>query len=220
MPFFQYRARDKRGALVTGAMEAATLEALETSLGAMGLIPIKVELRGRKRPAWFPDIKDLFHQISQQELVLFSRQLATLFSAGVPLTRAFFTLESQMANPRLIAVIKAVREDVEGGSSFSAALARHPLVFTELYSNMVAAGEAGGILDEVLDRLSFMLEKNAENKAKVKSATLYPKIVVGAIVAAVIVLMNFVIPKFAQLYASFKVELPLPTRMLIFMSNT
>ena len=116
-------------------------------------------------------------------------------------------------------MIKAVREDIEGGSTFSAALSKHPKVFPELYSTMVVVGKALGILDSVLDRLAFMLEKNAANRAKGKAATMYPKIVVGAIIAAVVVIMKFVIPKFAQLYASFKVELPLPTRILIGLSN-
>ncbi|MBI5237561.1 MAG: type II secretion system F family protein [Deltaproteobacteria bacterium] len=218
MPFFQYRARDKNGALITGTLEAADLPAIEAALGSRGLIPIKVTA---KSSAQFklPDIAKYFQTIPHQDLILFSRQLATLFAAGVPLTRSLFTLESQMRNAMFVSVIKAVREDVEGGSTFSAALSKHPKVFPELYSNMVVAGEAGGILDSVLDRLAFMLEKNAENRAKVKAATLYPKIVVAAILAAVVIIMKFVIPKFAQLYASFKVELPLPTRILIRLSG-
>ncbi len=218
MPFFQYRARDKNGALITGTLEASDITATEAALGSRGLIPIKVTA---KSPAPFklPNMAGWFQTIPHQDLILFSRQISTLFAAGVPLTRSLFTLESQMRNAMFVSVIKAVREDIEGGSTFSAALAKHPKVFPELYSNMVVAGEAGGILDSVLDRLAFMLEKNAENRAKVKAATLYPKIVVGAIFAAVVVIMKFVIPKFAQLYGSFKVELPLPTRILIRLSG-
>ncbi|MBI5454732.1 MAG: type II secretion system F family protein [Deltaproteobacteria bacterium] len=219
MPSFQYRARDRQGVLVVGNMDAASKTELETSLDKMGLIPISVAAGGRKA-ALSPFMDALFKQkVNERDIILFSRQLSTLFGAGVPLTRALFTLERQIQSKEFVEIVKKIREDVEGGSSFSAAIARHPKVFGELYANMIEAGEAGGILDNVLDKLAFMFEKNAENRAKVKAATLYPKIVLGAIVIAVVILMNFVIPKFAKLYESFKVELPLPTRILIKASN-
>lgn len=219
MSFFRYRARDRYGALVTGSLEAPDTASLEAALDRMGLIPIKVKAISAILPG-LPDIRGFFRKPPEEEIILFSRQLATLFAAGVPLTKALVTLEGQTSAKEFAVVIKKVREDIEGGSSFSAALARHPLYFTELYSNMAAAGEAGGILESVLDRLAFMLEKNAENRAKVKSATLYPKIVVGAIVIALVILMNFVVPRFAALYTSFKIELPLPTRILVIISNS
>jgi type II secretory pathway component PulF len=218
MPSFQYRARDRQGALVTGSLEADNRASLEAALDKMGLIPIKVS---SAKKALFKglDLKALFAKVPQNEIILFSRQLATLFGAGVPLTRALFTLESQATHSAFMQVIRSVREEVEGGATFASALSKHPEVFPEIYTNMVEAGEAGGILDNVLDRLATMFERNADNASKVKSATLYPKIVFGAIVVAVIVLMNFVIPKFSKLYASFDVELPLPTRVLIFISD-
>lgn len=213
MPLFRYRARDRAGALVTGSLEADNKALLETSLDKMGLIPISV---AEGRPSFqLPDIKKYFEKAEQTDVILFSRQLATLFSAGIPLTKALSTLERQFKSPAFTDILRRLRNDIEGGSSFAAALAKHPKVFPEIYSNMVEAGEAGGILDSVLDRLALMFEKNAENKAKVKSATLYPKIVVGAIVVAIIILMNFVVPRFAKLYAGFNVDLPLPTRLLI-----
>lgn len=220
MPFFQYRARDRQGALVTGSLEAVDTASLEAALDKMGLIPIKVVKAGGRPVGLNLDfLKKFTEAVPQEELIIFSRQLATLFGAGVPLTRALSTLEKQSRNRKFSATIKAIREDVEGGSSFARALGRHPMVFSELYANMVEAGEAGGILEPVLERLATMLEKSSENRSKVRSATLYPKIVIGAIVIAVVILMNFVVPKFARLYASFKVELPLPTRMLISISN-
>jgi len=218
MPFFKYRARDREGSLVTGRLEAEDTAALEEALDSMGLIPISVS-SSNKASSGRSRLKRLFEQIPQKDIILFSRQLATLFAAGVPLTRALGTLEKQVSTDAFREVIKKVREDVEGGGTFSAAIARHPKVFPELYAHMVEAGEAGGILDEVLDRLAFMLERASENRAKVKSAMLYPKIVLGAIVVAIVVLMTFVIPKFSKMYASFKVPLPLPTRMLIALSN-
>ncbi|MBI2413980.1 MAG: type II secretion system F family protein [Deltaproteobacteria bacterium] len=219
MPSFQYRARDRQGVLVVGNMDAASRTELETSLDKMGLIPISVAAGGRKA-ALSPFMNALFKQkVSERDIILFSRQLATLFGAGVPLTRALFTLERQIQSKEFVDIVRRIREDVEGGSSFSGAIAKHPKVFGELYANMIEAGEAGGILDNVLDKLALMFEKNAENRAKVKAATLYPKIVLGAIVIAIVILMNFVIPKFAKLYESFKVDLPLPTRILIKASN-
>ncbi len=219
MPFFSYRARDRNGALVTGRLEGASSEEIEASLDRMGLIPIRVSPERSLRGLKIVDLGSLFRRVSDEDLILFSRQLATLFSAGIPLTTALYTLEAQMENPEFVKVIRGVREAVEEGSSLAGALARYPKVFPELFVNMVEAGEAAGILDNVLDRLAFMLEKSAENRSKVKSATLYPKIVIAAIFVAVVILMNFVIPKFAQLYKSFDVPLPLPTRMLIALSE-
>lgn len=217
MPFFSYRARNRAGALVTGRVEAATRTAAETNIDRMGLIPISVQ--PSRKTIELPDINSLLQTITPQDAILFSRQLATLFAAGIPLTRALFTLEMQLSSKKLAAIIKTVREDVEGGATFANALKKHPHVFDETYYSMVEAGEAGGILDNILERLASMKERVAEINSKVKAATLYPKIVVGTIVIAVIILMTFVVPKFARLYANFNVPLPWPTRALIALSN-
>jgi type II secretory pathway component PulF len=219
MPHFFYRARDNEGVLRTGRVEAPDTATLESDLERMGLIPIRIVALKRPFTNRTIKLKELFQRITSQDMILFSRQLATLIGAGVSLTKSLSTLEAQMENPRFVKVISTVREDVEGGSTFTEALSKHPAVFPEIYYNMIEAGESGGIMEEVLDRMAAMFEKNAENRAKVKSATLYPKIVVGAIIIAVIILMSFVIPRFASLYSSFDVPLPLPTRILIAMSN-
>src|SRR3989304_4966123 len=217
MPFFFYRARDRAGALVTGTFEASTKAAAETNLDKMGLIPISV--RSARKPIKLPDINLLLQSITPGDIILFSRQLATLFTAGIPLTRALFTLETQLVNKKLTGIIKTVREDLEGGATFANALKKHPHAFDETYYSMIEAGEAGGILDNILDRLAALKEKKQGINSKVKSATLYPKIVVGAIFAAIAILMTFVIPQFAKLYSGFKVPLPLPTKILIAASN-
>ncbi len=219
MASFRYRARDKHGALITGLLEASDRSQTEASLDKMGLIPISIASGGPSFETFFRLDMLLRSSVPQMEIIIFSRQMATLFGAGVPLTRALSTLERQIKSPAFSSVVKKIREDVEGGGSFSGALKAHPSVFSELYANMAEAGEAGGILESVLDRLASMLEKNAENRAKVKSAILYPKIVLGAIVAAIVILMNIVVPRFARLYATFKVDLPLPTRILIALSD-
>ena len=217
MPSFLYRARDKSGALVTGSLEAASMDEIEASLDRMGLIPINVT---QGKPSFrLTTLRKFFEKIPPQEIIVFSRQLATLFGAGVPLTKALFTLERQASAEPFRKVVKSLREDIEAGSGLAAAIRKHPAVFPELYASMIEAGEAGGILEEVLKRLAAMLEKNSENRAKIKSATLYPKIVVAGLAVAIIILMSFVVPRFSQLYSSFKIELPLPTRMLIAISD-
>ena len=217
MPSFIYRARDKSGALVTGSLEAASMHEIEASLDRMGLIPINVT---QGKPSFrLTTLRKFFEKIPPQEIIVFSRQLATLFGAGVPLTKALFTLERQASAEPFRKIVKSLREDIEAGSGLAAAIRKHPAVFPELYASMIEAGEAGGILEEVLKRLAAMLEKNSENRAKIKSATLYPKIVVAGLAVAIIILMSFVVPRFSQLYSSFKIELPLPTRMLIAISD-
>ena len=148
-------------------------------------------------------------------MIVLSRQLATLISAGVPFLASFDALVEQTGNPKLREIILKVRRDVEGGSSFSDALSKYPLVFSPLYVSMVRAGEAGGVLDEILDRLASLAEHEAETRARIKSATRYPLIVVTTLIVAIAILVTWVIPKFAILYSNFKIVLPLPTRVLI-----
>ncbi|CAG0972174.1 partial Putative type II secretion system protein F, partial [Anaerolineae bacterium] len=217
MPSYSYRARDRTGSLVTGSLEAASPAELESALDRMGLIPIRVMKRTLSLS--LPDLKRRLEKVSAQETIVFSRQLATLFGAGVPLTRALSTLERQAGSGAFKRVVKAVREDIEAGSSLASAVRKHRGVFTELYASLIETGEAGGILEDVLGRLASMLEKDSENRARIKTATLYPKIVTGALAIAIFVLMSFVVPRFAQLYGSFRIELPLPTRMLIAFSD-
>lgn len=216
MASYSYRARDRTGSLVTGSLEASSPAELEASLDRMGLIPIRVMPRSLFS---LSDLRRPLGKVSGQETIVFSRQLSTLFGAGVPLTKALSTLERQGTHSPFKTVVKAVREEIETGSSLAAALRKHKRVFPELYASMIEAGEAGGILEEVLGRLAAMLEKDSVDRARIKTATLYPKIVAGALALAVLVLMSFVVPKFAQLYGSFRIELPLPTRMLIALSG-
>src|SRR4030065_416484 len=179
MAFFSYRARDRAGALVTGTFEASTKTAAETNLDKMGLIPISV--RSARKPIKLPDISYLLQRITPEDIILFSRQLATLFTAGIPLTRALFTLETQLVNKKLTGIIKTVREDLECGATFANALKKLPHAFDETYYSMIEAGEAGGILDNILDRLAAIKEKIQEINSKVKSATLFSKIVFGGL---------------------------------------
>lgn len=214
MPLYRYRARDKDGALHTGTMEAVRKEGVADQLSGMGHIPVLIEEQETARLSVI-DLGALFARITSQDLIIFSRQLATLMSAGIPFIQSLVTLERQSENPRLKATISQIRRDIEGGSSFSDALARQPKIFNKLYVSMVRAGETAGILDDILSRLALLAEHESETRARVKAAVRYPLIVVIAISAAFAFLVTFVIPKFAAIFAQFKTELPLPTRILI-----
>jgi type II secretory pathway component PulF len=213
MPTFRYKARDKFGSLFTGVLDTANRESVATQLDNLGYIPVSIE---EQAPALFgPDFWKRFYPIKPEDMIVFSRQLSTLISAGLPFITAFDALVEQTTNPRLRSAIENVRRDVEQGSSFSDSLARQPRVFSRLYVSMIKAGETGGVLDEILERLATLAEHEAQTRARIKAAVRYPMFVVTALVIAFIILVTFVVPRFAALYSNFKVQLPLPTRILI-----
>jgi type II secretory pathway component PulF len=213
MPQYEYKARDKEGNLRAGTMEARAKEAVADQLSGQGYIPVLIE--EQKPPLLGPDFLERFTRVKPQDLIIFSRQLGTLMNSGIPFMQSLTTMERQTENPRLKKTIASIRRDVEAGGSFSTALAKHPAIFSKLYVSMVQAGETAGILDDILDRLALLAEHEAETRARVKAAVRYPLIVVAAICAAFAFLVSFVIPRFAGIFAQFKTELPLPTRVLI-----
>ncbi|OGW48699.1 MAG: hypothetical protein A2Z50_00830 [Nitrospirae bacterium RBG_19FT_COMBO_42_15] len=217
MPSFHYKARDKFGALIEGTVDTATVEAVAAQLDGLGYIPVFI--KEKSKGIFSPDFFVQFTRITAQDLIIFSRQFSTLISAGLPFITSFDTLIEQTENPRLKRVIAQVKQDVEGGSTIADALERHPKVFSELYVNMIRAGETGGVLDEILERLAILAEHEAETRARVKAATRYPIIVIAATVIAFVVLLTFVVPRFVEIYASFKGTLPLPTRILIWLNK-
>ncbi|MBT9538051.1 MAG: type II secretion system F family protein, partial [Nitrospirae bacterium] len=161
----------------------------------------------------------IFDKVKDEDLIVFSRQLATLVTAGISFIRSLDTLSEQTKSRKLRKIIEEIRREVEGGSSFSDALAKFPKVFSPLYISMVKVGEEAGVLDDILNRLSSLLEHDATTRARVKAATRYPVIVVISMIIAFFVLTTFVVPKFASLYQSAKVELPFPTLVLIFLNK-
>ena len=213
MPRYRYKVRDKNGALREGSMEAGRREAVADQLSGQGFIPVLIEEQAESRPGG--DLFAGFTRVKPQDLIVFSRQLATLMSAGVPFIQSLTTMEKQTENPRLRDAIVDVRRELEAGSPFSDALAKHPKIFSKLYVSMVRAGETAGILDDVLDRLAFLAEHDAETRARIKTAVRYPLIVVVTISVAFFFLVSFVIPRFQSIFAQFKTELPLPTRILL-----
>jgi type II secretory pathway component PulF len=213
MPEFKFKARNKEGALVTGVMEARGREAVADQLAKQGVIPVLIE--EHVQPLLTPELFTNLTRIKAQDLIIVSRQLATLLSAGVPFVQTLTTIEKQTDNPRLRAALGDIRKDIESGSTFSDALAKHPKIFSKMYVSMIHAGETAGILDQILNRLSLLAEHDAETRARVKAAVRYPLIVVVSICLAFVFLVSVVIPKFAGIFAQFKTELPLPTRILI-----
>ncbi len=212
MPIFRYRARDRYGTLYSGTIEMAGRDAVATQLDHLGYIPIRI---AEERPSSLRRSLERFIPIRLEEKVVFTRQLATLIGAGIPFIGTLDALLEQTGNLRLRRVIEAIRRDVTSGMTFSDALGRHSTVFDPLFVSMVQAGETGGMLDDVLERLAAMTEHDAETRARIRTATRYPKIVLVAFLAGVVFLMSFVVPRFAHLYDNFHAVLPLPTRILI-----
>ena len=220
MAQYTYKARDKYGKLIKGNIEAASPLAAEQQVEKLALIPISIEesAAGLSLEGFLPDIS-LFGGISKKDVIVFSRQLATLYQSGVPFGKSIDSLMEFSRNKAFKGVLAEIKKNVEGGQTLSNSLAKYPKVFSEIYVNMVAVGETTGLLYDILMRMAMILEKQEALKTKVKSATFYPKIVISAIIIAVVILVGFVIPKFAMLYKSFNVPLPLETRILVAISN-
>ncbi len=213
MPNFKYRARNGSGQAVTGTLEATGLDIARLRLGEMGYIP--VFLAECKAGMNVSSLNFLNHKINAKDVILFNRQLSTLFAAGIPLLRAIQGIAEQMENKLFRKILSSISTDIQSGSSFSDSLTRHPKVFSSLYVNMVRAGEASGTLDETLKRLALLAEHDMETRARIKAATRYPKIVISAMCIAVVILMTCVVPNFMEIYRQVDLELPLATRMLI-----
>ncbi len=216
MVIYNYRARDNSGRLVVGSLEAVSPVSAEKQIEGLRLIPIQVkEAAGFSLGDTFP----ILQAVSKRDVIIFSRQLATLYQSGVPFSKSLDSLIEFTRNRKFKSVLNALKQDVESGNTFSQSLAKYPKIFSETYVHMVEVGETAGLLYDILIRLALLMEKDMAVRSKVKSATFYPKIVLSAIVIAIVVLVGFVIPKFAMLYKSFNVPLPLETRVLVAISD-
>jgi type II secretory pathway component PulF len=217
MTLFQYKARNRKGVLVTGNMDAPSSAVVNQELARMGHFPTSiVSLGGDKaQEKKSGGGSDFFNKVTPQELVLFTRQLATLFNAGISLLGALTSLGEQIENPKFRAILRQIRLEVEGGRSFSDTLMEHPKVFSPLYVSLIQAGEEGGVIDQMLRRLADILEKQTEIDNKITAAMRYPKMVTGAVFLAIAVLMAKVVPIFVNIFAKARIELPLATRLLI-----
>ncbi|WP_431048695.1 type II secretion system F family protein [Roseateles sp. L2-2] len=206
---FEWEGKDRNGKIVRGEMRAGGEAVISASLRRQGILVNKIK---KRRSSGGKSIK-------QKDISVFTRQLATMMRAGVPLLQSFDIVARGSPNPRLTKLLTDIRQDVETGTSLSAAFRKHPLYFDALYCNLVEAGEQGGILEALLDRLAIYQEKTVALKGKIKSALTYPiaVLVVAFVVTAVI--MIFVIPAFKDVFKSFGAELPAPTLFVMALSE-
>ncbi len=212
MPSFEYKAIKPDGTEVTEVMEAKDADAVTGYLDKLGYLPLKIKQSGGG-----VNFK-LFsnrRKLKDAEVVMFTRQLVTLLRAGVPLLSCLDALVEQADSEGLKEIVEKIYVDIESGLSLSDAIKRHPKEFSELYINSIKAGEMGGSLDKVLERLVELMEHEQEVNARIKSAMRYPIIVVVTLVLAFVALMMLVVPNFIDLFTKMKIELPLPTRLLI-----
>jgi type IV pilus assembly protein PilC len=212
MPIFKYTGKNRAGAALKGEIEALDLSAAQGLLRRQGVLGAAVKPKTRELELKIPGLSK---RIKEKDLVTFTRQFATMIDAGLPLVQCLEILGSQSDNKTFAAVINKVRSDVETGSTFADALRKHPKAFPELYVNMVAAGEAGGILDTILNRLASYIEKSMALKKKVKSAMVYPSVVVTVAIAVVMLMLIFVIPTFEKMFQDFGGALPGITQTVI-----
>ncbi|WP_219136547.1 type II secretion system F family protein [Janthinobacterium sp. UMAB-60] len=218
MAFFSYKARNASGELLTGVMEGADSGAVADQLFSSGATPVEILVTKKAATTgadigWWQRLTE--KKVSSMDVQLFSRQLYTLLKAGVPIMRGLAGLQESAISPAFGRIIKDVRESLDAGRELSAAMARHPTVFTPFYLSMVRVGEMTGRLDEVFLRLFDHLEFDRDMRARVKSATRYPSFVIAAMLVAMVIVNMFVIPQFVKVFASFNAELPLMTRILI-----
>ncbi len=213
MPSFEYKALKLDGSEITAVMEAKDSDAVAAYLDKLGYLPLKIKQSG----GWSTTLP-LFankRKLKVGEVVMFTRQLVTLLRAGVPLLSCLDALVEQSETEGLKEILEKIYVDIESGLSLSEAIKRHPKEFSELYINSIKAGEMGGSLDKVLERLVELMEHEQETNARIKSAMRYPIIVVVTLVLAFVALMMLVVPNFIDLFTKMKIELPLPTRLLI-----
>ncbi len=213
MATFAYTARDNDGRVITGTLEGESEIAVVARLQEMGYFISDLQRR-IKRPT-LEDVLQRFRGVRLKDLTVFTRQFATMINAGLAILAGLSILEVQSENKRLKEILGAVRADIEQGAPLSDALAKHPETFNSLYVNMVRAGEAGGVLDDVLARLAGFLEKELALRQKVRAAMIYPAVIASAAVLIVSFLVFYILPTFVSFFTSLNVPLPAPTRLLI-----
>ncbi|MEW6416672.1 MAG: type II secretion system F family protein [Nitrospirota bacterium] len=211
---FQWSGKTPRGIVESGEITAATKEDVIAQLRRRNITPTVITEKPKKVSRF-----GLGGRVKDKDIVVFTRQFATMIDAGLPLVQALDILSTQVENKAFGKTIAQIKVDVESGATYADALRKHPKVFSELYVNMVAAGEAGGILDTILNRLAAYIEKSMKLKKKVKGAMIYPAVVTSIAVLVIAVIMIFVVPTFSKMFASLGGTLPLPTRIVINTSN-
>lgn len=221
MAFFQYRAADQAGKIVEGLMEADAEQGVVSRLHEMGCIPLRIAVPGDRLTGGSAARRPLFsrRRVNQQQLLHFNQELSTLLAAGLPLDRSLSLLANLVEAEEFTKVIRTLLEEVRAGKSLAASMAEHPDVFPKLYVNMIRAGEAGGILENVLRYLADYLERSAALKEDIKSALVYPTILAAAAGLSLIVLFVYVIPRFALIFKDVDQALPWITKVVIALSQ-
>ncbi|TDJ68634.1 MAG: type II secretion system F family protein [Proteobacteria bacterium] len=209
---FQWEGVDKKGKKIKGEMDAASVAFVNAMLRRQGISPVRVKKRAT---ALFSTKK----KITPKDVSIFTRQLATMMAAGIPVAQAFDIVAKGHENPSMRELVNSVKHDIESGTSMTDAMSKHPLYFDELYCNLVQAGEAAGILDTILDKLAIYKEKIESLKSKIKSALFYPTAVIVVAFLITSILMIFVIPQFESLFKGFGADLPAFTKMVIDISD-
>ena len=212
MTMFDYKVRDRKGEVVTGSLEGESIQSVAERLRQMGLTPVDVKQHGTGLKM---EIVLRPGHVDMKDLAVFSRQFATMVNAGLPILRCVSVLADQTESTELAKVLRKVRTDVEQGTSLTAALARHPKTFSNLFVAMIRTGETTGALGEVLEELAKQIEKETTLRGKVKSAMTYPIAVVGLVLVIMAAMLLLVVPQFKSIYAELNAPLPLPTRMLL-----
>ncbi|MDQ4042788.1 MAG: type II secretion system F family protein [Actinomycetota bacterium] len=215
MAVFAYKARSRSGEVLEDKMEGSDTMAVAQTLRQQGLFVIDVKEQGVGQK----DILEPFKKVKLADLVVFTRQFATMINAGLPIVRSLYILSEQTDNKKLKETLDDVRKDVEAGLAISEALEKHPKVFNKLYTEMVRAGEIGGILDEVLLRIAAQLEKDQDLRRKIKSAMTYPIVVLVLAILAASFMLIFIVPIFAKMFEDLGGTLPLPTRISMGLSE-
>ncbi len=219
MPQFTYRAKKDDGSTVTGTLQAESERSALDSLGRQGVFPIEIESRAEAGPAAGAGRRRVVRRIKPDDVALFTRQLADLLRAGVPLNRALTTLSQQTSNRELSETIADLRKEVSAGKSLHEAVGKFPRIFTSLYISMIRAGETGGFLEDVLARLALFIEKDQELRSRVKSALAYPTLLIVIGAGAVGFLLVFFIPRFSEIFDKMGSNLPLPTQIVMAVSG-
>ena len=216
MPFYIWKGEDRKGNTQKGELEAHSEAVVRTQLRRTGIQPTKIK---EKPKDLFENVSFLQPKVVTADVVIFSRQFATMINAGLPLIQSLDILHAQEKNKTFRKVLKQIKEDVESGATLADALGKHPDIFDDLFVNMVAAGEVGGVLDTILNRLSAYMEKAQKLRRQVKSAMTYPIIVLIVAVLVIAVILIFVIPVFEKMFSDFGGALPGPTQFVVSVSR-
>jgi len=216
MPVFQWKGKNRKNEIKKGEMDAPDEKTVKANLVRLRITPTKIK---QKPKDLFENISFLQPKVKQADVIIFCRQFSTMIDAGLPIIQCLEILYSQQENKTFKDILKSIKKSVEGGETLAEALKKYPKQFDNLFVNMIAAGEAGGILDTILRRLSHYMEKAAKLKSQVKGAMIYPLITIIIAIVVIAIIMVFVIPVFKEMFEGMGGSLPLPTQIVVAMSD-